>query len=177
MHADGRSRRRRAPDTLTDSSHAPEHTPGAIGGSAGPDGSAPVGARDAPSDKTQPGARQVVLVIEDEPNIAEAIRFILARDGWQVLTHGEGRDALARIEAIAPQLLILDVMLPGRSGIDILQQLRGHERLRDLPVIMLTAKGQAIDRETALRYGASLFMSKPFSNADLLAAARRFAGS
>ncbi|MCC5989071.1 MAG: response regulator [Pararhodobacter sp.] len=177
MHADGRSRRRAVPVTLIASSHAPGHAPGPDGDNAGPGGPAPVGARDAPGDETQARARQVVLVIEDEPNIAEAIRFILSRDGWQVLTHGEGRDALARIEAIAPQLLILDVMLPGRSGIDILQELRGHERLRDLPVIMLTAKGQAIDRETALRHGASLFMSKPFSNADLLAAARRFAGS
>ena len=120
---------------------------------------------------------RVVLVIEDEPNITEAIRFILARDGWQVLTHAEGHDALARIEAIAPQLVILDVMLPGRNGLEILRALRGKTQLADLPVIMLTARGQNSDRAAAMQNGASLFMSKPFSNADLLAAARRLAGA
>lgn len=178
MHADGRDPRRAEPGNMIDSADLPGEAPDTASRGAGRVFSDAPSRDAAQSDnRSQDAARRVVLVIEDEPNIAEAIRFILARDGWQVLTHGEGHDALARIEAIAPQLLILDVMLPGRSGMDILQALRGHERLAGLPVIMLTAKGQAIDRETAMRHGASLFMSKPFSNADLLAAARRLAGT
>jgi len=119
------------------------------------------------------GLGRVVLVIEDEPNISEAIHFILRRDGWTVLTHADGLDAFERIEAVGPELVILDVMLPGRSGFEILQALRDDARLRAVPVIMLTAKGHANDRDLAMRAGASLFMAKPFSNAELLAAVRQ----
>lgn len=142
-------------------------------------GTVPVNAPTAPSDDIggEPALRPpTVLVIEDEPNIAEAIRFILQRAGWPVATHDRGSDALECIEAIAPRLVILDVMLPGGSGFDILQALRGHPRLADIPVIMLTAKGQMPERERAERIGASLFMSKPFSNAALLDAVRRLLG-
>ncbi|KPQ08380.1 MAG: Response regulators consisting of a CheY-like receiver domain and a winged-helix DNA-binding domain [Rhodobacteraceae bacterium HLUCCA12] len=121
----------------------------------------------------QPGGGRTILVIEDEPNISEAIRFILHRDGWTVLTHADGRDALERVESCHPALVILDVMLPGRSGFDILQVMRDHSGLRAVPVLMLTAKGQAADRDMAMRAGASRFMAKPFSNAELLAAVRQ----
>ncbi|WP_371039155.1 response regulator transcription factor [Rhodosalinus sp. FB01] len=113
-----------------------------------------------------------VLVIEDEPNIIEAISFILSRDGWRVHTHANGHDALDVIRAQRPDLLILDVMLPGRSGYDILRDLREAEGLDDLPVLMLTARGQAKDREMAERAGASRFMTKPFSNTEVLDAVR-----
>lgn len=123
------------------------------------------------------GEGRSVLVIEDEPNISEAIRFILRRDGWRVSTHAEGVDALERIEEMVPDLLILDVMLPGRSGFEILQALRGHATLGAVPVLLLTAKGQTADRELAIRLGASMYMAKPFSNAELLAAARQLVGA
>jgi len=123
------------------------------------------------------GAGRVVLVIEDEPNISEAIRFILRRDGWAVQTHADGLDALQQIEVVQPELVILDVMLPGRSGFDILQAMRGHVGLRAVPVLMLTAKGQSADRDLAMRAGASLFMAKPFSNAELLASVRQLVGA
>lgn len=119
------------------------------------------------------GRGRDILVIEDEPNISEAIRFILHRDGWSVLTHADGRDALEKIEATHPALVILDVMLPGRSGFDILQALRDHSGLCAMPVLMLTAKGQTADRDLAMRSGASRFMAKPFSNAELLATVRQ----
>jgi DNA-binding response OmpR family regulator len=111
-----------------------------------------------------------VLIIEDEPNIIEAISFILSRDGWQVDTHSNGHDAVAVVRARAPDLVILDVMLPGRSGYDILTDLRAQPETRDLPVLMLTARGQARDRELAEKAGASRFMTKPFSNADVIEA-------
>ncbi|MFT5344041.1 MAG: DNA-binding response OmpR family regulator, partial [Paracoccaceae bacterium] len=79
-----------------------------------------------------------VLLIEDEPNIAEAIRFLLSRDGWEVETHADGTDAVEVIRAASPDLVILDVMLPGKNGMDILRDLRDIDALRDLPVLMLT---------------------------------------
>lgn len=109
-----------------------------------------------------------VLVIEDEPNIIEAISFILSRDGWLVDTHSNGHDAVDVVRAKNPDLIILDVMLPGKSGYDILTELRENAATRDLPVLMLTARGQTKDRELAHRIGASKFMTKPFSNAEIL---------
>lgn len=117
-----------------------------------------------------------VLLIEDEPNIVEAIRFLLSRDGWEVATHADGAGAMAALRAARPDLLILDVMLPGRSGYDILQDLRAEAAFATLPVLMLTARGQARDRDMAERLGASRYMAKPFSNAEVLAAVRELAG-
>ncbi len=111
-----------------------------------------------------------VLVIEDEPNISEAISFILSRDGWRVSTHSNGLDAVAAVQSRRPDLVILDVMLPGRSGYDILRELRADADLGRLPVLMLTARGQASDRSLAEEIGASRFMTKPFSNAEVLEA-------
>lgn len=118
-----------------------------------------------------------VLLIEDEPNIIEAISFILSRDGWQVSTHSNGHDAVGVVQGQAPDLLILDVMLPGKSGYDILRELREDDVSADLPVLMLTARGQTRDREMATRAGASRFMTKPFSNAEVLEAVRELVTS
>lgn len=117
-----------------------------------------------------------VLVIEDEQNIIEAISFILSRDGWEVVTHSNGHDAVDTVHARAPDMVILDVMLPGKSGYDILRELRADPATEALPVLMLTARGQTRDREMAERAGASRFMAKPFSNAEVLEAVRALAG-
>ncbi|WP_371157315.1 response regulator transcription factor [Jannaschia sp. 2305UL9-9] len=108
-----------------------------------------------------------VLLIEDEANIATAIAFILGRAGWRVSTHSDGATALDAIVRHAPDVVVLDVMLPGRSGFDVLAAIREGDR-PDLPVMMLTAKGQTKDRERAEALGVSRFMTKPFSNQDLL---------
>lgn len=113
-----------------------------------------------------------VLLIEDEPNIIEAISFILSRDGWSVKTHSNGTDALDVVRDRKPDVLILDVMLPGKSGYDILRELRSDPEGAHLPVLMLTARGQSKDRELAERAGVSRFMTKPFSNAEMLEAVR-----
>ena len=113
-----------------------------------------------------------VLLIEDEPNIIEAIRFILSRDGWRVDTHSDGETALEAVRSRAPDLVILDVMLPNRSGYDILNDLRNLAETADIPVLMLTARGQKKDRELAEKLGVNRFMTKPFSNADILATVR-----
>ncbi len=116
-----------------------------------------------------------VLLIEDEPNIIEAIRFILSRDGWAVHTHSDGKTAFEKIVEKKPDVIILDVMLPGRSGFDILNDVRNSDDYATTPVLMLTAKGQTKDRTRAEELGVSRFMSKPFSNADVLAAVRELA--
>ena len=110
-----------------------------------------------------------ILIIEDEGNILEAIGFILSRAGWEVQGHGNGATALGAVARMAPDLVVLDVMLPGRSGLEILRDLRSQPDTATLPVLMLTAKGQAKDRETALDLGADAYLTKPFSNAELLA--------
>ena len=113
-----------------------------------------------------------VLLIEDEPNIIEAISFILSRDGWSVKTHSNGADAVEIVRERQPDIVILDVMLPGKSGYDILRELREDPENAALPVLMLTARGQSKDREIAERAGCDAFMTKPFSNADVLETVR-----
>ncbi len=108
-----------------------------------------------------------VLLIEDEPNIIEAISFILSRDGFTVHTHEDGATAMDKLSAQTPDMIILDVMLPGRSGYDILRDVRAMPETAELPVMMLTARGQTKDRELAERLGATLFLTKPFSNTEV----------
>ena len=108
-----------------------------------------------------------VMLIEDEPNIMEAIRFVLSRDGWKVSCHSDGATALAAIQRVTPDVVVLDVMLPNRSGFEVLKDLREDPALKDLPVLMLTAKGQTKDRERAALLGSNAFMTKPFSNAEV----------
>lgn len=118
---------------------------------------------------------KTVLLIEDEPNIIEAISFILSRDGWTVETHSNGHDAVDVVQRTNPDVLILDVMLPGKSGYDILRELRMDMPPDRLPVLMLTARGQSKDRELAERAGVNRFMTKPFANSDVLEAVRALA--
>ncbi len=117
-----------------------------------------------------------MLVVEDEPNISEAIRFILRRDGWSVAICDSGTEALDSVRSHDPHLVILDAMLPGLSGFDILRALRGQPGTAALPVILLTARGGQASRDMAYAAGASMFMAKPFANADLLAAVRQLVG-
>lgn len=110
-----------------------------------------------------------ILMIEDEPNIAQAVAFILSRDGWQVALHGDGLGGIEAIRGARPRLVILDLMLPHRSGAEILADLRGDPdpALAATPVLMLTARGQAeMPRADAV-------LAKPFANDDLRAMVRR----
>lgn len=113
-----------------------------------------------------------VLLVEDEPNIIEAITFLLSREGWKVETHTDGATAVERVNDLRPDLLMLDHRLPGKSGLDILIELRSDEQFAALPILMLTARGQMRDRAQAEAAGVSRFMTKPFSNTQVLAAVR-----
>ena len=117
-----------------------------------------------------------VLLAEDEPHIVETLVFLLERAGFEVAAETDGQAALATALADPPAVLILDVMLPVLDGFEVLRRLRADGRGRTVPVIMLTARGQRADRAEALGTGADLFITKPFSNAEVIAAVRRLAG-
>ncbi len=118
-----------------------------------------------------------VLLAEDEPVIVELLTFLLGKAGFDVAIETDGRAALDAALARPPDVLVLDVMLPGLDGFEVLRRLRADQRGAGLRIVMLTAKGQRVDRETAIDGGADLFITKPFSNAELVAAVRRLAGA
>lgn len=117
-----------------------------------------------------------VLVVEDEPNIVESLRFILERADYDVHSVSDGLVALERLREQPFSVVVLDVMLPGMNGLDVLRTMRQDGRLARLPVIVLTAKGQAQDRRAAEEIGADAFITKPYSNAEVVEQVAEFAG-
>ena len=113
-------------------------------------------------------SRGSVLVVDDEPTIAEIVGRYLERAGYRVRTAGDGRDALAMIATERPDLVVLDLMLPGIDGLEVMRRLHEGEG-RALPVVMLTARGEEADRIAGLRSGADDYVVKPFSPAELVA--------
>lgn len=117
-----------------------------------------------------------VLIAEDEPSILEALDFILRRAGWSIGSVTDGEAVVDAVRRLQPRMLLLDVMLPKRSGFEVLKQIRASEGLRDLPVLVLTAKGQAQDRRIAEELKADAFVTKPYANAEVVSAVRRLLG-
>ena len=117
-----------------------------------------------------------VLIAEDEANIVESLTFILGREGFDVSTVTDGEAALRSLRHDAPDLLILDVMMPRLNGFEVLKKIRADALLQRLPVIVLTAKTQARDRETAIAVGADAYMTKPYSNREVVEQVRRLTG-
>lgn len=116
-----------------------------------------------------------VLLAEDEPHIIELLCFLLKRAGFAVDIVETGPGVLAQVKSGAPDVLILDVMLPGMNGFEVMRRLRADPSGSALPVVMLTAKGQREDREAAERLDVDVFITKPFSNADLIDTVTRLA--
>lgn len=117
-----------------------------------------------------------ILIAEDEPSILESLDFILRRAGWSIASVTDGDAVLAALRRDRPKVLVLDVMLPRRSGFDVLKQVRADDVLRDIPVLILTAKGQAQDRRVAEELGADAFVTKPYANAEVVDEVRRLIG-
>ncbi|MBP5858483.1 response regulator [Marivibrio halodurans] len=109
-----------------------------------------------------------ILIAEDEPFIVESLNFLLTRAGHRVDAVDTGSRALQAMRGHRPDLLLLDIMLPETNGFDVLRRLRGEPELADMPVMILTAKGQEADRNRMIELGADDFVTKPFSNKDLL---------
>jgi DNA-binding response OmpR family regulator len=118
-----------------------------------------------------------ILIAEDEPSILESLDFILRRAGWSIAAVTDGEAVLSTLRRAPPRLVVLDVMLPKRSGFDVLKQIRADDMLRELPVLILTAKGQAKDRRTAEELGADGFVTKPYANAEVVDEVRRLIGA
>jgi DNA-binding response OmpR family regulator len=112
------------------------------------------------------------LVVEDDPDIVELVVHYLQGDGWTVETASDGRAALERLRAEAFQLLVLDLQLPGMDGLALCSALRQDKRTRDLPIVMLTARGDEADRVVGLEVGADDYVVKPFSPKELMARVR-----
>ena len=111
--------------------------------------------------------RQTVLVVDDEPHLLRLVQFRLEREGYDVVTAADGQSALDTVFDSPPDLCLLDVVMPRRSGWEVLQELRADERSAGLKVIMLTARATAADIETGMRLGADDYLTKPFTSADL----------
>lgn len=109
-----------------------------------------------------------ILIVEDEENIIISLQFLLEHAGFDVDTEMNGANALIKILSDPPDVLVLDVMLPELDGFEILQKIRSGSNISKLPILMLTAKGQREDRKNALDYGANKFITKPFSNSEVV---------
>ncbi|MBP9202208.1 MAG: response regulator, partial [Gemmatimonadales bacterium] len=108
-----------------------------------------------------------ILVVDDEPDITALVAYHLAKAGYRVSTAANGPDALKSAREERPDIVILDVMLPGASGYDVLAELRRREETRDVGVILLTARREEPDRIRGLSLGADDYLTKPFSPAEL----------
>jgi DNA-binding response OmpR family regulator len=113
-----------------------------------------------------------VLIADDEPNILISLEYLMKREGWQVSVARDGVEALAAIQAQRPDLVLLDVMMPGKSGFEVCQAVRADEALAGVKILMLTAKGRDTDVAQGLGLGADGYMTKPFSTQELAARVR-----
>jgi len=114
-------------------------------------------------------SRATILVVEDDPDIAELVEYNLEREGFRVLTAPSGESGLRRAVEDQPALVLLDLMLPGMPGFEVCRQLKRREQTADTPVIMLTAKGEETDVVAGLEIGADDYITKPFSIRELVA--------
>ena len=109
-----------------------------------------------------------ILVVEDEPDILELVRLNLSQEGFTVFTAENGDEGLAMVRRQWPDLVVLDLMLPDRSGTEVCREIRSDPRARDTPVIMLTAKAEEVDRIVGFELGADDYFTKPFSPRELV---------
>src|SRR6185369_3911341 len=110
-----------------------------------------------------------VLIADDEPNIVVALEYLLQRNGYEVSIARNGDEALKLIEQNRPDLVLLDVMMPLRSGYEVCRVVREREDWKHIKIVVLTAKGRAADTEKELALGADLYVTKPFSNREMIA--------
>ncbi|MBK8230700.1 MAG: response regulator transcription factor [Candidatus Eisenbacteria bacterium] len=116
--------------------------------------------------------KEHILVVEDEDDIQELVEYNLAREGYRVTCVGSGEEALKVARAQIPDLVVLDLMLPGRDGLEVCKTLRADERTARIPILMLTAKSEESDVVLGLEVGADDYLAKPFSPRVLVARAK-----
>jgi len=104
-----------------------------------------------------------ILVVDDESHIVNILKFNLKKSGYDVITAGNGEEALTMITNEKPDVIICDVMMPKVTGFEVCQKVKGDEALKQIPFILLTAKGQEVDKDIGLKFGADFYLTKPFS--------------
>ncbi|NDZ18507.1 two-component system response regulator [Variovorax sp. WS11] len=114
-----------------------------------------------------------VLIADDEPNIVISLEFLMKREGYDVSIARDGQEALDAIRSLRPDLVLLDVMMPLKSGIEVLQAVRADEAIAGTRILMLTAKGRETDIAKGLALGADAYVTKPFSTRELAERVRR----
>lgn len=117
-----------------------------------------------------------VLITEDEPNIVESLTFILKRAGYEVAVVTDGEATMQWLQTERPDVMILDLMVPKLNGFEVLKRVKGDPELASVPVLVLSAKGQAHDRRLVEEIGAEAFITKPFSNHDIIEQIGRLCG-
>jgi DNA-binding response OmpR family regulator len=108
-----------------------------------------------------------ILIADDEPNILISLEYLMKREGYEVHVARDGQEALDAMQRVHPRLVLLDVMMPRKTGFEVCQALRADEALKDTLVLMLTAKGRDTDVARGLGVGADAYMTKPFSTQEL----------
>ena len=111
-------------------------------------------------------ARQKILIVDDDSNIAELISLYLMKECYETKIVGDGEEALSAVESFEPDLILLDLMLPGMDGYQVCREVRSS---KDIPIIMLSAKGEIFDKVLGLEMGADDYMEKPFDSKELVA--------
>jgi DNA-binding response OmpR family regulator len=129
-----------------------------------------------PDDPAQPGGGRI-LVVDDEPHIRRVLDAMLGKEGFDVVMASEGSEGLRAVQTGGIDLVILDLIMPGATGLEVLAKIRADPKTLRLPVIILTAKGQDADREAAFAGGADDFLTKPFSPKKLVARIREILGA
>jgi len=117
-------------------------------------------------------SKETILIVDDEPDIIELIKYNLKNEGYFILTAQTGEQAIKTARHSQPDLMVLDLMLPGIDGLEVTKYLKNNEQTRDIPIVMLTAKGEESDIVTGLELGANDYISKPFSPKVLVARIR-----
>ena len=115
---------------------------------------------------------QKVLIVDDEPNIVISLEFLMKKEGFEVAVATDGEEALAKVAALKPDLVLLDVMMPKKSGFEVCEALRADPSQAALKIVMLTAKGRETEVAKGLAIGADAYMTKPFSTKELVARVR-----
>lgn len=113
-----------------------------------------------------------VLIVEDEPHIVLSLEVLLERAGYDTATSTDGEEALERVRELRPDVVLLDIMMPKRSGYEVCRAIKSDPALRSIPVIILSAKGQEVEILRGLELGACAYICKPFGNAEVLEAIR-----
>jgi DNA-binding response OmpR family regulator len=110
-----------------------------------------------------------ILIVDDEPNIVISLEFLMKKEGFEVAVAGDGEEALAKVASFSPDLVLLDVMMPKKSGFEVCEALRADPARAGLRIVMLTAKGRDTEVAKGLALGANAYVTKPFSTKDLVA--------